>query len=166
MYRQSEKTINSNISSTCPHYMVNYGPLTAEIGWRVWGTRATFNGFRVLASLLYRRRSTEVNRTLHDVWLSSGLVHYIYIFEGSCPVTEFWQVQNWLCVQVLRSPILAALLYGTREVGVSKTLRRGISTWQGGHPVRHWAVELSSSVCDSARKTGLFGACWTFDILS
>jgi len=34
-------------------------------------------------------------------------------------------VQNSLCVQVLRSSILAALLHGTRAVGVSQTLRRG-----------------------------------------
>jgi len=40
-------------------------------------------------------------------------------------VTEFCEVQNSLCVQVLRSPILAALLHGTRAVGVSQTLRRG-----------------------------------------
>ena len=40
----------SNISSTCPHNMVNFGPLTAEIDSGVWGTAANFNGFRVLAS--------------------------------------------------------------------------------------------------------------------
>ena len=28
--------------------MVNFGPLTAEIGWRVWGTPANLNGFRVV----------------------------------------------------------------------------------------------------------------------
>jgi len=56
MYRQSEKNLlNSNISSTCPHNMVNFGPLTAEIGWWVWGTPANFNGFRVLATLLQWR---------------------------------------------------------------------------------------------------------------
>jgi len=33
--------------------MVNLGLLTAEIGPVVWGTRANFNGFRVLAPLLY-----------------------------------------------------------------------------------------------------------------
>jgi len=65
--------------------MVNFGPLAAEIDWRVSGTPANFNGFRVLASLLHRRRSTEVNQTLHDVWPSLGLVHFIYIFEGRCP---------------------------------------------------------------------------------
>ena len=35
--------LNSNISSTCPRNMVNFGPLKAEICWRVWGTPANFN---------------------------------------------------------------------------------------------------------------------------
>jgi len=48
----------------------------------------------------------EANQTLHYVWLSPGLVHYIYILE-------FCQVQNSLCIQVLCSPILAVLLHGT-----------------------------------------------------
>jgi len=33
--------------------MVNFGLLTAEICWRVWGTPANFNGFHVLAALLH-----------------------------------------------------------------------------------------------------------------
>jgi len=109
---------------TPSHSMVNFGPLAAEIGLPVWGTPANFNGFRVLASLLQRHRSTETNQTLHDVWPSPALVHYVYIFGGSCSVTEFCKVQNSLCLQVLRSPILAALLHGTPVVGVSQTLRR------------------------------------------
>jgi len=44
---------NSSISSTSPHNMLNFGPLMAEICWRVWGTPANFNGFRVLAALLH-----------------------------------------------------------------------------------------------------------------
>jgi len=104
--------------------MVNFGQLAAEVGLVVWGTLANFNGFRFVASLLQRRRSTEANQTLHDVWPSPGLVHYIYIFGGSCPITEFCQVQNSLCVQVLRSPILALLLHGTRVVDVRQTLQR------------------------------------------
>jgi len=100
--------------------------LTAEIFWRVWGTSANFNGFCILASLLHRRRLTAANQTLHNVWPSPGLVHYIYIFGGSCPLTEFCQLQNSLCVQVFRSPILAALLHGTRAAGVIQRLRRGI----------------------------------------
>jgi len=119
--------LNSNnlLHTTCPHNMVNVGPLTAEIGLPVWGTAAHFNGFRVLASLLQRRRSSEVNQTLHDVWLSLGLLHYISIFGGTCPLTEFCQVQNSRYVQVLRSPILATLLHGTPAAGVRQTLRHG-----------------------------------------
>jgi len=66
MYRQSEKNLlNSNISSTCPHNVANFGPLAVEIGSGIWGTPTNFNGFCVLASLLQRRRSLEVNQTLH-----------------------------------------------------------------------------------------------------
>jgi len=133
--------LNINISSTCSHDMVNFGLLAAEIGLLVWGTSANFNGSRVLASLPHRRRWTEVNQTLHDVWPSLGLVHYIYIFWGSCLLTEFCQVQNSLCVQLLRSPILAALLHGTWVVGVSQTLRcwaeNATCVWQDVHHVGH-----------------------------
>ena len=47
-----KKLLNS-ITSTCPDNMVNFGPLAAEIGSGAWGTRANFNGFRVLAALLH-----------------------------------------------------------------------------------------------------------------
>jgi len=80
--------LNSNISPTCAHNMVNFGSLTAEISSGVWGTPANFNGFCMLALLLQQRRSPEANQTLRDVWPSPRLVHYIYIFdifEGSCP---------------------------------------------------------------------------------
>ena len=89
--------LNSNISSTCRHNIVNFSPLTAEIGSLVWGTPANFNRFCVFASLLHRRRSMEVNQILHDVWPSPGMVHCIYIFGGCCPLTEFCQVQNSIC---------------------------------------------------------------------
>jgi len=73
MYRQSKKiSLNSNVSSTCPHNMVNFGPLVAEIGWLVWGTQANFNGFRVLASLLHRNRSTEFIQTFRNFWSYLG----------------------------------------------------------------------------------------------
>jgi len=130
MHWQSEKNLlNSNISSTGPYNIVNIGPLTAEIGSLVWGTPANFNGCYVLALLMHQCHWTEVNQILHDVWPSPGLVHYIYIFAGSCPLTEFYQVPNSLSVQLLHSPILAALLHGTRVVGVSQTLQ----CWARGH---------------------------------
>jgi len=46
---------------------------------------------------------------------------------GSCPLRDFCQLQNSRYVQLLRSPILAALLHGTPAVDVSQTLQRGTS---------------------------------------
>ena len=40
-----KKLLSSNISSTCPHNMVNFGLLTAEVSPVVWGTTANFNRF-------------------------------------------------------------------------------------------------------------------------
>jgi len=56
--------LNSNTSSTCPDNMVNFGLLTTEICWRVWGTAATFNGFRVLAALLHGTLVVRASQTL------------------------------------------------------------------------------------------------------
>ena len=64
----SKKLLNISISARCFHNTVNFGPLTAEIYWRVSGTRANFNGFGVSASSLQRHRSLQANQTLQDVW--------------------------------------------------------------------------------------------------
>jgi len=50
-------------------------------GSLVWGTPANVNGFRVLAVLLQRRRSTEANQTLHDVCRLLGWCT-MYTFSG------------------------------------------------------------------------------------
>jgi len=64
MHRQYEKNLlNSSASPTCPDNIVN-GPLTAEICWRVWGTPANFNGFRVLAALLHGTLVVGISQTL------------------------------------------------------------------------------------------------------
>jgi len=102
MYQSENNPLGSNISSRSRYSMVNDVLLTAEIGSGVWGTPTNFNGFRVLASLLHRRRSTEDNQTLHDVWPSPGLVHYIYIgdcflsWQRYCTALEQW-VSARLC---------------------------------------------------------------------
>jgi len=58
-----KNVLNSN-TPTCPYNMVNSGLLTAEICWRVWGTPANFNGFRVLAALLHGTLVVSVSQTL------------------------------------------------------------------------------------------------------
>jgi len=67
--------LSSNTSSTCPHNLVNFGPLTAESDPVVWGTPANFNGFGVLASaLLHGTPVLGVSRTFAA--LNRG--HHLY----------------------------------------------------------------------------------------
>ena len=82
MYQQSEKKLlNSNISSTSLHYMVNFGSLAADSGWRVWRTLANFNGFHVLPS------------SLHPTSLNRGQPHFARCFGcllGWYTIYTFW----------------------------------------------------------------------------
>jgi len=57
--------LSSSMSSRYPHNMMKIGPLTAEIGWRVWDSPANFNGFRVLAALLH---GTLVLKIFYKKW--------------------------------------------------------------------------------------------------
>ena len=95
-----KNVVNSNMSSTCLHNMANFGPLTAEICWQVWGTPANLNGFRVLPSLPYcsdvaHRRLTKL-RTMfgrllgcYTIYTLSGAVAADRILPGAkftlCP---------------------------------------------------------------------------------
>ena len=60
---RKKNLLSSDMSSTCPHNMVNFGLLTAEICWRVWGIPANFNWFRVLAALLHGTVVVGVSQT-------------------------------------------------------------------------------------------------------
>jgi len=52
------------MTSRCPHDIVNFGPLAAEIGLPVWGTPSNFKGLRDLAALLYGSQVVSVSQTL------------------------------------------------------------------------------------------------------
>jgi len=84
-YRQSEKIFIKK--QYVLHMCSQYGELQPTNGWDLLaslGTPANFNWFRVLPSLLQRRRSPEANQTLHDVGPSPGLVQCIH-FQGLLP---------------------------------------------------------------------------------
>ena len=84
-YRQSETNLlSTNISSTCPHSMVNFGPLAAEIVSLVWGTPANINGFGVLAALLHGTVVVGVSQILRR-WTEGAT----YIRQGG------HHVGNW-----------------------------------------------------------------------
>ena len=85
------------VGQSLPYIAVNFSPITAEIYWRVWGTPANFDGFLVLASLLQRRRSPEANKLCTIFGRLLGW-YATFTFLGSCPLSEFCQLQNSLCV--------------------------------------------------------------------
>jgi len=90
MYRQSEKNLlNINTFSTCPH---NNGPLMAENCWRVWGTPANFNGFRVLAALLHGTPPVGITQTSRHIRQGSHHVGHwpTFVVSNLLPVLEGW----------------------------------------------------------------------------
>ena len=89
--------------------LASLGPQQLSMGFASW-----LRYFTEVA----QRRSTKLCTMFGRL-----LGWYTIFFGGSCPLTEFCQVQHSLCIQVLRSPILAGLLHawvhGTRALGVS-----------------------------------------------
>jgi len=110
--------------STCPHNMMNFSPLTAEISWWVWGTPANFNGF---PSWLHYCTDVSQWRPTKLCTMFGWLLGWytMYTFWGPLSPNRILPGANSVCIQVLRSPILAALMHGTRAVVVSQTLRHG-----------------------------------------
>jgi len=87
---QKKNLLNSSISPTCPHNMVNFSPIAAEI--LVWGTPANFIGFRVLAALLHGTLVVGVGQTLQH-WeegttcIRQGGHHVVIGPHSSCLLT-------------------------------------------------------------------------------
>ena len=100
-YRQSEKNfLNSNVSPTCAHNMVNFGPLAAEICWRVWGIPANFNRFCVLTALLHGTIVVGVSQTLRH-WTEGTT----YIRQGG------HHVGHWPTFLVLSEAVSLLFVY-------------------------------------------------------
>jgi len=99
-----KKLLSSNISSTCPDNMVNFGPLTAEIVSGVWGTPTNFNGFCFLAALLHGIYSSgrqpnfaALNRGRHLCWAGrpSGwaLAHILVLLSVTIGPMTAWRAR-------------------------------------------------------------------------
>jgi len=130
------------------HVFSQYGEIRPISGWDGFTSLEHPSKFQLVSRVGFVTEPTSLNggqpnfaRCLAVSWAST--LYIIYIFGGSYTLREFYQVQNSLCVQVLRSPILAALglLRGTRVVCVSQSVRRSAegATYirQGGHHVLH-----------------------------
>jgi len=93
--------LNIDTSCTCLHNMVNFGLLTAEIFWRVWGAPAHINGFRVLAALLHGAPVLGVSQALRR-WKEGAT----YIRQGG------HHVEHWPTFLVYNKvPVLLLVLF-------------------------------------------------------
>jgi len=105
--------INSNISCRCPYDMVNFGPLTAEIGWLVeqkyiYAPEQISTGFA--SWLRYCSDVAHWRPTIRCTMFGRLLGWYtIYACSGAPDPWRILPGANSLWMQVLRSPILAAL---------------------------------------------------------
>ena len=136
--------LSSNISSTCPHKMVNFSPLTADLTsvGKFGAPQQILAGF---ASWLHCCSAVAHQRPTKLCAIFGCLLGWytIYTFLGAFAPDEI--LKNSLCVQVLRSHILAALLHGTPAAGLSQTLRRGTRNGisellQRAPPIFSWAA--------------------------
>jgi len=64
MDNRKKELVKQQYLPTRPYYMVNFGPLAAEMVSGVWGTPANFNWFCVLAALLDGTLVVGVSQTL------------------------------------------------------------------------------------------------------
>ena len=100
MYRQSEKNLlSSNTSSTCPANMVNFGPLTAEIGSGVWGPLQISTGFAYWQGYC-TASSWYFNGKLLKHWRS--LVVHVCSLESHKPIT-LTQLTVVYCTHAIRN---------------------------------------------------------------
>ena len=87
---RTKSLLSSNSFSTCPHNMVNFGPLTTDIGLPVWGTPAKFQR---VSRLAFVTAATSLSggqlNFARCLTVSYALLYYIYIFGGSCPWRNF-----------------------------------------------------------------------------
>jgi len=97
--------LNSSISSTCSHNMVNFGPLAAEISSGVWGTPARFQR---LSSLRFVTAPTSLHgsrsnfaQCLAVSWGGTLYIHFRELLSRNrillgakftlCPILVCWQ---------------------------------------------------------------------------
>jgi len=122
--------LNHNVSPTCPHNMVNFGLLAADICWHVWGTPANFNGFHILAALMHDTLIVGVSQTL---WCWTEGASYIW--------QDGHHVGHWPTFLVENK--LFVLVRGTAWNVSQLLLGKGCPYWYTFLVISFWSMQLS-----------------------
>jgi len=102
---QKKNLLNGNNFSTCPP---QYGELRPTSGWDLLAILRHASKFQRVSRLGFLTAPTSLNGGQQNFagclavsWAGTLYIH----FGGSCSLTQFWHLQNSLCIQVLRSRI-------------------------------------------------------------
>jgi len=130
--------------------------------------------------LRHRRRSTDVNQTLHDVWPFPALVYYIYIFGGEllppngilppakftlCPGLAFSYIGSITALHSI-SGASESFRRGTRN-GITELSQRAPhiysakrpSRWASAYVVVYYRLSLVVFLDRIARTTYVYAVC-------
>jgi len=134
------------------HMPLQYGEFRPANVWDLLASLGHPSKFQRVLCLGFITAPTSLNWGQPDFALCLALSCTCVLcmhFGGFCRLTEFCQLQNSLCVQLLHSPKLAALLYGTWALASAKVcgvvqgmelwnLRKGCHLYLAGGS-SHWA---------------------------
>ena len=126
-----KNVLSSNISSTRPHNMANFGPLVAEIVSLVWGTPGNFNGFHILDALLHGTLVVGVSQTLRR-WTEGTT----YIRQGG------HHVGHWLTFLVISILLVAGATFSQTSVRNRNnfTVLLIINYYTSGYSAMMWLI--------------------------
>jgi len=127
-----------------------YSKLRPTSGWDQLaglGHPSKFQWVSRLGFVIAARCSPEANQTLHDVWSSPGLVHYVYTFRGCCSLMEFCPMQNILYVQLLQFSYIGSVTAHHSSSGNQPNSAAWYREWNywtfaegGAPPIFGWAA--------------------------
>jgi len=117
-YRQPEKNLlSSNTSSTCPHNMENFGPLTTEIGLPVWAPLQITTGFAswqcycTASSSGHQPNLVALNRGRH-LYSAGRPSRWALAHISSCPIVYSFFLSFFLSfIPVLTTLRLARMIF-------------------------------------------------------
>jgi len=138
-------------------HIPQYGEHRCTNGWDRFTSLGHPNKFQRVSRLAFVTAATSLTGGQPNFarWPSAGLVHCIYILRGSCPLTEFYQVQNSLYVPNLvllywqryctaLQQQTSAKLCGVVQEMELRNFHRGRHLYSAGRPSR-WALAHISS---------------------
>jgi len=101
-----KKLLSSNISSRCPYNMVNFGPLAAEIRWRVWGTHyistciASWQRYCTAVKYWASAKLCGVEQRAPPIFGRATITgigpHSSFCCFFSCAFLPFWQIKAFI----------------------------------------------------------------------